>query len=74
MPLHHFFWGYVKAHVYTDKPASIDTLKDNIAAFIHEIPAEMLQRVWQNWTNQVNHLRHSRVEHLHEMIFKHKIK
>ena len=48
-PLDHFLWGYVKAHVYTDKPASIDALEDNIEAYIREIPAEMLERVCQNW-------------------------
>ena len=36
--------GYVKAHVYTDKPASIDALQDNIEAFIRELPAELLKR------------------------------
>ena len=41
--LHYFLWGY--AHVYTDKPASINTLEDNVEAFIREIPAEMLERV-----------------------------
>ena len=39
-----YFIG-VKAHVNTDKPASIDELEDNIVAFIREIPAEMLERV-----------------------------
>ena len=43
-------WGSVKAQVYTDKPASIDALEDNIEAFIREILAEMLERVGQNWT------------------------
>ena len=27
--LDHYLWGYVKANVYTDKPASIDALEDN---------------------------------------------
>jgi len=38
-------WGYVNAHVYIDKPASVNALEDNIKAFIREIPAEMLERV-----------------------------
>ena len=41
-PLHYFLWGYIKVHVFTDKPAYIDALEDNIEAFIREIPAEML--------------------------------
>ena len=63
-------WDYVKAHVYTDKHASIDALEDNIEAFIREIPAEMLERVCQN-TKQMDHLKGSRGQHLHEIIFKH---
>ena len=45
--LDYFLWGYVKVHVYTDKPASIDALEDNIEAFISEIPAKMSERL--NW-------------------------
>ena len=37
-PLDYFLCGYVKAHVNTGKPASIDALEDNIEAFIREIP------------------------------------
>ena len=55
-----FFVGYVKAHVYTDKPASITGLEFNIEAFIREIPAEILERVCQNWTKRLDHLKHSR--------------
>ena len=70
-PLDYFLWGSVKAHVYTDKPASIDVLEDNIEAFIRQIPTEMLERVCQNWTKRIDHLRRSRGQHLHEIIFKH---
>ena len=68
-PLDYFWWGHVKTHVYTDKPASIDALEDNIEAFLREIPAEMLKRVCQNWTKQMDHLQRSRGQHLHEIIF-----
>ena len=47
-PLDYFLWGYVKAHVYTDKPASIDALEDNINKFIREKLPKMLERVFQN--------------------------
>ena len=47
-PLDYFLWRYVKAHVYTDKSASIE-------AFIREISAEMLKRVRQNWTKRMDH-------------------
>ena len=58
-PLGYFLWGYVKALVYTDKPNSI------------EIPAEMLERVCQNWTKRMDHLRRSHGQLLYEIIFKH---
>ena len=66
-PLNYFLLGYVKAHVYTDKPASFDALEDNIEAFIREIPAEMSQGARQNC---MDHLRRSRGQHLPEIIFK----
>ena len=48
--------GCVKADVYTDKPASINALEDNIEAFIREIPDKMLERVFQNCTKRMDHL------------------
>ena len=63
----------VKAHVYTDKPASIDASEDNIELHIPEIPAEMLERVCQNCTKPLDHLKRSRGQYLHEIIFKHYI-
>ena len=45
-PLGYFWRGCAKAHVYTDKPASIAALEDNIEAFIREIPAAMLVVIW----------------------------
>ena len=54
-PFDCFLWGFVKAYAYTDKPASYDALEDKIVAFIHEIPAEMLERVCPNWTKRMDH-------------------
>jgi len=70
-PLDYFLWGHVKAHVYRDKPVTIDALGANIEAFIREIPTDMLERVCQNWTLRMGHLKRSRGQHLHEIIFKH---
>ena len=67
-PLDYFLRGYVKAYVYTDKPALIDALEDNSEAFICEIPGE---RGCQNWTKRMDHLKRSRDQHLHEIIYKH---
>ena len=58
-PLSHFLWGYVKAQVYTDKPVSIDALAEKTEAFIHEILAEMLEIVCQNWTKRMANLKRS---------------
>ena len=68
--LGYFLWGYTKAHVYTEKPASVDALEDNIEAFIREITAEMVERVCQNWTRRMDRLIRSRGQYLHEIIFK----
>lgn len=69
-PLDYFLWGYVKSLVYADKPASIQALEDNITRVIGEIPADMLEKVTQNWTSRMDHLKRSRGQHLHEIIFK----
>ena len=65
-----FLWGYVKSKVYTDKPASIQALEQNITRVIHHLPVEMLERVIENWTQRMDHLRRSRCQHLKEIIFK----
>lgn len=56
----------VEAHVYTEEPASTDALVDCIVAFIREKPAEMSERVCQNWTKGMIELRHSRCQYLHK--------
>ena len=66
-----FLWGCIKAYTYTDKPASISALENNIEAFIREIPPEMLERVCQKWAKRMDNLRRSRGQRLHEKIFKH---
>ena len=70
-PLDYFLCGYVKAHAYTNKPASTNTSEDNIEAFICKISTEILERVCQNWTTRMDDLKRSRDQHLHEVILKH---
>ena len=43
---------------------------DNITRVIRGIQAEMLEQVTQNWTFRMEHLKRSRGQHLHEVIFK----
>lgn len=47
-----FLCDCVKAHVYTDELTLIDALEDNIEAYNWEIPAEIFERVCQNWVYQ----------------------
>lgn len=70
-PLDYFLWGYLKSLVYADKPQTIPALEANITRVINGIPAEMLERVLENWTHRMDHLRVSRGQHLKEIIFNH---
>lgn len=58
---------YIKANDSPVGPASIETLKDNIEGLIREIAVEMLEKVCQNWSKQMDHLRRSRVQNLHDI-------
>ena len=69
-PLDYFLCCSVKAHVCTDKSASMDALEDSIEAFIREMPTEMLESACQNWTKRMDRLTRGRGQHLHESIFK----
>ena len=42
--LDYFLWGYVKAEVYIDKPASIDALEDNMEAFTRVITGRNVRK------------------------------
>ena len=57
MPSNYFLWCSVKAHIYVDKPASIDALEDNVREFIRENRILKYEIVCQNLTKQMNHLR-----------------
>ena len=69
-PLDYFLWGYVKSLVYVDKLQSIDALEANITRVINGIPADMLERMLENWIHRMGHLRGSCRQHLNEIIFK----
>ena len=44
---------------------SIDAVEDNIGTFIREIPAEMLNRVRQNWTKRMEMKWNSNKDFIH---------
>ncbi|GFW26743.1 putative transposable element [Trichonephila clavipes] len=66
-PLDYFLWGYVKSLVYADKPQTLDHLEDNIRRVIADIRPQMLEKVIENWTSRLDHIRASPMP---EIIFK----
>lgn len=70
IPLDFFLWSYVKSKVYMDNPATIEALEANIIRVIRQIPIEMLERVIENWTFRMDHLKRSCGQHLKGIIFK----
>ncbi|GFU36544.1 hypothetical protein TNCV_1444891 [Trichonephila clavipes] len=69
-PLDYFLWGYVKSLVYADKPQTLDHLEDNIRRVIPDIRPQMLEKVIENWTSRLDHIRASRGSPMPEIIFK----
>ena len=65
-----FFWGYVKSHVYVDKPESLEHLEANIRRVIAEIQPAVRQRVCENWTSRLRNVRASRKDHMLIKIFR----
>ena len=60
----------MKSLVYIAKPQSIDALEANITRVINGIPADILQRVHEDWIHRMDHVRASCGQHLNEIIFK----
>ena len=54
-PLDYYLWGAVKDKCYTDKPETIDALKDNIREAIGEIKLLAIDNVLKNWTDRVGY-------------------
>ena len=67
--LDYYLWGTVKNKCYTDKPETIDVLKDNICAAVGEIQLHTIDNVLTNWTYRVGFCMASRGSHLNEIIF-----
>ena len=70
IPLDYFLWGYVKSKVYENKPETLDELEANIQHIIGDITPAVLNRVIENWTSRLEHVRVSRGGHMPEIIFK----
>ncbi|GFW39995.1 putative transposable element [Trichonephila clavipes] len=69
-PLDYFLWGYVKSLVYADKPQTLDHLEDNILRVIVDIRPQMLEKVIENWTSELDYIRACRGSPMPEIIFK----
>ena len=54
---------------YTDKPDTIDALKDNIREDIDEVQLHTSDNVFKNWTDRVGYCMGSRGSHFNEIIF-----
>ena len=61
-PLDYYLWGAVKDRCYTDKPETIDALKDNIPEAIGEIQSHTIDNVFKNWTDHIGYCMASRFE------------
>ena len=53
--LDYYLWGAVKDKCYTDKPETIDALKDNIREAIGEIQMHTIDNVLKNWTVHIGY-------------------
>ena len=68
-PLDYYLCGAGKDKYYTDKPETIEALKDNIREVIGEIHLHTIDNVIKNWTDRVGYCMASRGSHLNEIIF-----
>ena len=68
-PLVYYQWGAVKDKSYSDKPQTIDALKDNLREAIGEIQLHTIDNVLKNCSDRVGYCMASRGSHLNEIIF-----
>ena len=59
-PLDFFLWGHIKSLVYSNKPTTLDDLKDNIEREIANVPVEMCARVVENWVQRIDRCKRAR--------------
>ena len=54
-PLDYFLWGHLKSVVYTNRPKTIENLKQNITAACQQISPETLTNVIDSWSSRMRH-------------------
>ena len=69
-PCDFFLWGYLKSKVYSNRPQSIEELKDAIRQEIASIPHEMIHRVIDNFRERLRQCVDNNGSHLTDLIFK----
>lgn len=69
-PCDYFLWGYLKSLVYSDRPRTLDQLRENIRQAINNIPVMMLERVVENFRNRLTQCTNNGGSHLTDIIFK----
>ena len=57
LTLDYFLCGYVKSHVYADKPEAPEHLEANIRRVIAEIQPAVLQKMCENSTSRLRYVR-----------------
>lgn len=68
-PLDFFLWGYVKDRVNTDRPQTLDQLKNNIRQVIGEIQPSMCRKVVENYIKRVKVCKRALGGHLNDVVF-----
>ena len=67
-PLDFYLWDAVKDKSYTDKPETIDALKDNIREAMGKTQLHTIDNLLKNWTVGVGYCMVSLGSHLNEII------
>lgn len=65
-----FLWGFLKARVYTNKPRTLDDLKEAIRQEIANMSPAMLGKVFDNFSARLEECMAQNGHHLKDIIFK----
>ena len=68
-PLDFFLCGHIKSLVYSNKPATLGDLKDNIQREIANVPVKMCARVVENWVQSIDRCKRARGGHMTDIEF-----
>ena len=69
-PLDYWFWGAAKGSVYTNHPATLDDLKQEVSDYIQAVPHETCRKVGQNFGVRINACLNHRGTHIENVNYK----